>query len=435
MATSMELSPNNVVTALQDLSVEKTEELVFHLGVRQKDLDDIALQYSGSSRKRHSIQAWLDSDTHASWGKLVSGLKQIGMTVVAKRVESTFVPQVEVPVTVCTSVPVSSASVPPVQAVSSPAPLETGHVTPVTAALIPASVQPSTPGLNSSQPPAVSMDRVEGVKAAIEQFEDEFTDIKSDTRSYLSDKGSKNPKFLDKFRDHLLDLPVAKKAVHAKFFYKNEDEILEAKDIRKLFAILGRYCNYSNYEIILHLIKKFCEAALKTRMYQYRDSLIQFEMATTIDIYLCAFPTHRKILKAFSEIVAEIDKPASACTLHEVRLFSEAVAEGADLLLHSVNIERIGQSSVLVVFRIPPSCTGLVRTAITPDFVRVHHLTEVTVDGVSLAISWEERMELVCYHSLPSISHHLSMSLPYLPSTSGIQYVLQCMSLTQSTSH
>ena len=407
MATSMELSPQNVVTALQDLSVEKTTELVFHLGVEIKVLDDIALQYSGLNRKIHSIQAWLDSDTHASWGKLVSGLKQIGMTVVAKRVEST-----EVPVTVCTSVPVSSASVPPVQAVSSPAPLETGHVTPVPAAPIPASVQPSTSGLNPSQPSAVRMERVAGVKAAIEQFEDEFADIKADTRSSLTEKDTHDPKFFHRFRNHLLELPVAKKAIHVKFFDKNEDEIFSAKNIQRLFTIISRYCNYSNYEIILHLIKRFCEAALKSRMLHYRDSLIEFEKATTIDIYLCAFPTHRKICEAFSKIVVEIDKPASACTLHEVRQFSEALAEGADLLLYSVNIERIGKSSVLVVLRIPPSCTGLVRTAITPDFARVHHLTEVTVDGVPLVINEGEREELVCYHSLPSISHHLSSLSP-----------------------
>ena len=412
----MELSPQNVVTALHTLTMEQTKVLVFHLGVPLNVLDDITRQYSGNDRNIHSIQAWLDSDTHASWGKLVSGLKQIGMTVVAKRVESTFVPQVEVPV------PVTSASVPPVQAVSSPAPLGTGHVTPVPAAPIPASVQPSTPGLNPSQPPAGSTERVAGVKAAIEQFEDEFADIKADTRSSLSKKERQDPEFLDRFRDHLLELPVAKKAIHVKFFDKNEDEIFSAKNIKRLFTIISRYCNYSNYEIILHLIKKFCEAALKSRMIHYRDSLIEFEKATTIDIYRLAIPAHRdEVLEAFSKVVAKLKKPASVCTLYEVRQMNEALVEKGDLHSYSVYVESVSEGSVLVVLRIPPSCTGLVRTAITPDFARARHLTEVTVDGVHLVISWKERNELVCYHSLPSISHHLSMPLPYLPSTSGTQ--------------
>ena len=351
------------------------------------------------------------------------------MTVVAKTVESTFVPHLSV----CTYVPVSSASVPlVVQAVSSPAPLETGHVTPVPAALIQASVQPSTPALNPSQSLAVIMERVEEVRAKIEEFEEEFTNIKSDARSFLSDKESKNPKFLDKFRDHLLDLPVATKAVHAKFFYKNEDEILEAKDIRKLFAILGRYCNYSNYEIILHLIKKFCEDALKWRILQYRNSFIEFEKATTIDVYLCAISACQKMFEAFSEMAVKINKPTSICTLHEIRQLKEGIAKGAHLQSYSVYFESAFDSSVLVVLRIPPSCTGLVRTAITPDFAHAHHLTVVTVDGIPLTITCRERRELVRYHSLPSIPHHLSMSLY---STSGTQYILQCMCLNQSMSY
>ena len=79
----------------------------------------------------------------------------------------------------------------------------------------------------------------------------------------------------------------------------------------------------------------------------------------------------------------------------------------------------MGKSSVLVVLRIPPSCVGLVSTAITPDFARVHHLTEVTVDGICLAITERERKKLVCYH----IPYH-----PY-PTISECPYVLN-----QSTS-
>ena len=390
----MELSPQNVVTALHTLTMEQTKELVFNLGVPLHVLDDIARQYSGNDLKIHFIQAWLDSDTHASWKKLASGLKQIGMTVVAERVES---PKVEVSVAVCTSVSDSSASLSPVQEVSSPAPLESGHVTPVQAALMPASVQP---GINPAHPSAVSMERVAQIKAAIEQFKEEFADIKADTRSSLSKKESQDPDFLDWFRDHLLELPVAKKAIHVKFFDEKEDKILEAKNIRKLFTIISHYCNYSNYEIILHLIKKFCEAALESRILRYRDSLIEFEKATTIDTYCLAIPAHcDEVLEAFSKIVVEIDKPASVCTLHEVRQFNEALAERADVHSYAIYIASMGKSSVLVALCIPPSCVGLVCTAITPDFAHVHHLTNVTVDGVCLAITERERRELVSYPS------------------------------------
>ena len=72
MATSMELSPQNVVTALQDLSVEKTTELVFFLGVPVTVTDDFEKRYDGLNRKIHSIQAWLVVYTCIVWTSLLT---------------------------------------------------------------------------------------------------------------------------------------------------------------------------------------------------------------------------------------------------------------------------------------------------------------------------------------------------------------------------
>ena len=58
---------------------------------------------------------------------------------------------------------------------------------------------------------------------------------------------SQDPKFLGNFRDHLLDLPVSKKAIHGKFF-RHKDEILQAENIKKL----GRYCNEKHFKYTIY---------------------------------------------------------------------------------------------------------------------------------------------------------------------------------------
>ena len=125
--------------------------------------------------------------------------------------------------------------------------------------------------------------KVELARNKIDQLEEEFTDIKSDARESLSERENRDQKFLSKFRDHLLDLPCTKKQVHVQFFVRNEKEILESDTIQKLFIILGRHCNYTNYEIILHIVKRFCKE-LTQRMLSYRDSLIVFEHAWWQDL-------------------------------------------------------------------------------------------------------------------------------------------------------
>ena len=397
------LSPNNVVTALQSLSIAKTRELAIRLGVQVYVLDNIDDEHRGTIRSTKYVQAWLDSDTRASWKKLVSCLKDIDMNVLAEEVESTYVSKSgnpkseEASPTSCSVRTTGSASLtspPPLQLVSSPTRLEAAPV-PVSIAVTTAAVGPLTPALNPTQSLVVNMERVAEVKVEIEKFEEEFSDLKSDTREFLSDKESQSPKFLARFRDHLLDLPVSKRAVHGKFFDQKEKDILNAENIEKIFAVLRPYCNYSNYDIILHLVKKFCDAALKKRMLDYRDSFQSFEINTTIDIFLAAISACSEMCEAFSEMATKINKPGNECTLYDVRQVKEAIAKAASLHSYSVYIDRVAKSSVQVVLRIPPSCVVWVGVAMTPDFMQAHHLTVVSIDGKDITF-YQSREYLVC---------------------------------------
>ena len=178
-----------------------------------------------------------------------------------------------------------------------------------------------------------------------------------------------------------------------------EDEIFNARNIEWIFAILCCYCNYSNYDIILHLIKRFCSVSLKRRMQKYCDSFETFEEATTVDIYLCAISAspESKVYRAFSRMVMTIDKPASECTLHEVRQLKELLAESTDIHSYCAYIKCTTTSSVLVVLRIPLSCVVWVGVgvAVTPDLMQAHHLTDVSIDGRDITY-YQDKEYLVC---------------------------------------
>ena len=121
--------------------------------------------------------------------------------------------------------------------------------------------------------------------------------------------------FLSKFSERLLDLPVAKKAPHAKCFHKDEDSLIVAKICHPLMI----YCNYNNYEILQEVVTKFCEAVLQPRMQEYCESLEKFEKETFIDVYLEVISVDVVLTSEFTKVTVKINKPASKCTLHEVR--------------------------------------------------------------------------------------------------------------------
>lgn len=287
-----EFSPKNVVTALEPLSNSKAQELFFHLGVPLHMMDNIQ---EGNMYKVRVAEEWINNNFEASWETLAEGLKKIGMQVLAKRIaaEHNVVRQS------------SSATAP--AAPPSPNPPSTSQT------------------VQRPNPPSTSSQSVSQVAAAVEEFEDTYVDLMSDTRAEMCDRESKDPKFLDKFRDRLSGLSIFKKHLHARFFRESEDEILDAKNVRKIFAILSRHCSFRNYEILLHLVKKFGSDELKQRMSDFCKSLEEFEAATPVDIYAKAISATEQLSQAFSEMATKLNKPTSQCLLCELRKLADSV--------------------------------------------------------------------------------------------------------------
>ncbi|CAI8035228.1 hypothetical protein GBAR_LOCUS19775, partial [Geodia barretti] len=185
------------------------------------------------------------------------------------------------------------------------------------------------------------------------------------------------------------------------FFRENEDDILEARNIRKLFAILSRYWSFRNYEILQEIITWFNVAPLRQSMQEYCKMLMKFEMLTPVDVYITAVPeeTDEEMKKAFTQMVLRIEKPASECTLYDLRKLSESIITNSGLSSHSVYLGGVANKCVEVVVRFPPSVVGWVLAALTPHFMTTHHLSEVTVDGSQLTLLPDHR-HMIAFHSV-----------------------------------
>ena len=382
---SVAISPKDVVVAVQTLNDEQSKELFYLLGVPLHILDGITADYRGNMRKIHYVQAWFDQEVEASWEKIVAGLKLIGMKALAETLATQQClggTPTSAAVNLTPDLPSSPATAPeasgPQTSGSSPSDPSLGPV-----------ARPSSPSSPS--------DRVSQVRAEIDRLSDTFSDLMSDTRDEMCTRENKNPSFLDKFRDRLLDLPVTKKAPHARFFHKNEDDLIMAKNMLKIFAILRRYCNYNNYEILREVVRKFCEAVLQRRMQEYCKSLEKFEKATFIDVYLKAISAGVVLISEFTKMTVKINKPASECTLHEVRKLKETIAERASLQSYSVYVGDISESSVQLELGFPASCVGWILGVFTPDFLATHLLSDVVLGQQHLSILDWPQEKLVCY--------------------------------------
>ena len=438
MAASTDLSLKDVARALDSLTVEQTKDLVVHFGVKLNVLTDIEIQYRDRCPRLHILQAWLDRDTEASWEKIVGRLKETGMNVLGQRLMMQYCPQLSTGTSSadttksapgrCHPLAVAQVDIDDVRASSADTTKSASVPTmqPMISTPSPAAPTDIPPATGHAQSLVVSQGNITIVKAVILRLEKTFSNIASATRSVICDKESHYPNFLEEFRDHLFNMPVAQKAAHVKFFRESEDDILEAKNIRKIFVILSRYWNYRNYEVLEQIIIWFCDDSLQTRMQEYCTMLEEFEKATPVDVYVSAISASKSLKVAFSKMVVQIDKPSSECTLYDIRKFKEEIAEAASLRSHSVYIDGVGVHCVMVVLSFPPSALGWVLAAMTQDFMSTHHLTDVTVDGRFLTLIQAERQQLVCALNYSTVKPLLadtpnSGHLPYSRQTTMYQ--------------
>ena len=377
------MSPTELATALQTLTPDEAKELFFYLKVPLHSLNSIPANQSGNIAKISYIQLWYDSDLEANWDRIVEGLEQIGKKTLADRLASQYCGRTltSAAINLTPDLPSSPATAPeasgPQTSGSSPSDPSLGPV-----------ARPSSPSSPS--------DRVSQVRAEIDKLSDTFSDLMSDTRDEMCMRESVDPAFLKRFRDRLLDLPVAKKAPHTKFFDEKLDDFLRAKDMEKIFAILRRYCSYRNYAVLREVVRKFCEAVLQRRMQEYCEFLEKFEKETAVDIYLKAIEASDILKSSFTKMTMKINKPASECTLHEIRKLKEAITERASLHSYSMYIEEESVGSVQLELGFPASCVGWILGIFTPDFLATYLLSDMVLDQQHLSIlDWPQEI-LVC---------------------------------------
>ena len=103
----------------------------------------------------------------------------------------------------------------------------------------------------------------------------------------------------------------------------------------------------------------------------------------------------------------KINKPTSMCTLYEIRLLKETMAENASVHSYSVYIDGLYPGSVLVMLSIHPGCIEAVDAVVTSDFMAIHHLTNVFMNnrvGKALRYPWSRYFDLYCPSSFPTWS-------------------------------
>ena len=189
----------------------------------------------------------------------------------------------------------------------------------------------------------------------------------------------------DIFKFKLTSFKIKDKEHHMEYvkeMVKNKDTVLG------VWIELNDYLNFMNYEIIQHILTKFRNADLQTRMDTYRAKIKRFFSQTRICDFIECWPVcGRKPPVAKLQKFIEIESPKDweSCTLEDLNNLKGRLATKLLLPKFILILEKASSGSLAVTFSIPHSLVAQLQSDIKNAELKVFadmDIETITVDGV-----------------------------------------------------
>ena len=217
------------------------------------------------------------------------------------------------------------------------------------------------------------------IVSQMDSLENEFESLKDDVFESVSDTP------VSTFKLKLTSLKIKDKEHHMQYvkeIVKKEDTVLG------VCIELNNYLNFMNYELVQHVLTKFRNAELQTRMDAYRVKIKTFFSQTRICDFIECWPICEReppveALRHFVQIKS--CKDWESCTLEDLDNLKERLATKLLLPEFIFKFEKATSGSLTLTLSIPPTLVAQLQSDIRYAELKVFadmDIETITVDGV-----------------------------------------------------
>ena len=228
--------------------------------------------------------------------------------------------------------------------------------------------------------PAMSLSQSEElrIKKDIKELQDTFVALKDEVFELLKNKP------LDTFKVRLISMDVDGEEYYVPFLKEIADK---HNTIVGIWMELSQYLNFLNYEILEHILNKFRDDILQTRMMDYLKDIQRFFKTTQLCDFLKCWPVletpPENELRTF--LTMKTNKDWNTCTLEELDCVRHNLAKRLLIPSFTLDPEDAGPGCVSMTYSIPPSMVAQLQSDIQNAELKVFadmDIETITVDGV-----------------------------------------------------
>ena len=254
-------------------------------------------------------------------------------------------------------------------------------------------------------PSTVLLDK-HSVKQHVRQLEGRFLELTECTYELLVDRNID----VNRLRARLVSLDVSRKHEHQEFINNHLMNVDQRMTFTDLWARLGNYWDFLNFDLLEHVINKFGSEELKKKMESYESDLQSFRKATRVCDFIACWPVRGQAPpeSELREFVAKVDYSWDHCTLEDLDMLEGVITRKFFLPKFTLWLRGIKPGSVMITWLIPlPFLKGLQEAieGTSSEFFMEQKIETITIDGQD------------CYASLKTNTHsshlqELSSSTP-----------------------
>ena len=230
----------------------------------------------------------------------------------------------------------------------------------------------------------------QSIKEQVKQLQHQFRHLGYCTYKELVDEGIN----VDDVHAWLTSLDVFQQQEHQDFIKDHLTNVEKLTSLNNLWARLGIYWNFLNFDLLEHLVNGFGSKDLKQKMGSYNRNLQSFRKATRVCDFIDCWPSRVEPPpgKELKEFVTKVGYNWEDCTLEDLDMLQGVITHKFFLPQFALRLKEIKPGSIIITWLIPVPFEKAVLETIqstSSEFFVEQKLESITIDGQDCYPTWK----------------------------------------------
>ena len=220
----------------------------------------------------------------------------------------------------------------------------------------------------------------------MEELEEKFCDLVDCTYKALLERKVDDDVRL--FRSIFLSLDVSRKHEHREFIHDHLVKMDKETTFDDLWMRLADYCNFMNFDLLEHVVRRFAIEDLKQKMKSYEHDLQSFRKATRLCDFIDCWPVRGEPSSGtqldLREFITKMKHDWDSCTLEDLEKLKGVITHKFFLPEFALQLRKIKKGCITIIWLIPAPFMKVLQEAIetnSSEFFMEHKIETITIDG------------------------------------------------------